>query len=134
MKKKWVEPEILVQQFVANEYVAACYKIKCTTPNGNDTYRYIYEDTNGNNRWDKEDKQIYSAEDGFEGCGQWHKGIIRDSAPTVNGFVTKRTDPTSKKAKPASVFYWYENLGNKYAHIHVMTPGNENYETNPNAS
>ena len=24
MKKEWVEPEILVQQFVANEYVAAC--------------------------------------------------------------------------------------------------------------
>lgn len=35
MKKVWVEPEILVQQFVANQYVAACgesgtmYKFTC---------------------------------------------------------------------------------------------------------
>ena len=35
MKKKWIEPQILVQEFVPNEYVAACgdknkvYKFKC---------------------------------------------------------------------------------------------------------
>ena len=40
MKKEWVEPEILVQQFVANEYVAACgdenkvYKFTCDAPGG----------------------------------------------------------------------------------------------------
>lgn len=29
MKKKWEEPKILVQEFVANEYVAACYYLAC---------------------------------------------------------------------------------------------------------
>ena len=29
MKKKWVEPRILVQEFMANEYVSVCYKIGC---------------------------------------------------------------------------------------------------------
>lgn len=134
MKKKWVEPEILVQQFVANEYVAACYKIKCTTPNDNARYYYIYEDTNGNGEWDEKDQQIYRSNSwgGFTGCNQWHKGVIRDSAPTANGFVTTGTNP--KRSESARVFYWYEDFGGQYAHIHVMTPGNENYETNPNAS
>ena len=132
MKKKWVEPEILVQQFVANEYVAACYKIKCTTPESNRTYNYIYADSNSNGKWDGEDKRIYSSKKGFKGCNQWHKGVIRDSAPTANGFVTTGTNPD--RSKSASVFYWYEDLGDWYEHIHVMTPGKENYETNPNAS
>ena len=41
MKKKWIEPQILVQEFVPNEYVAACgdknkvYKFKCTADAGN---------------------------------------------------------------------------------------------------
>lgn len=40
MKKIWVEPRILVQEFVANEYVAACgdknkvYKFECNAPAG----------------------------------------------------------------------------------------------------
>lgn len=40
MKKEWVEPRILIQQFVANEYVAACgdenkvYNFTCDAPGG----------------------------------------------------------------------------------------------------
>ena len=41
--KKYVKPMMEGQMFTANEYVAACYKIKCTTPNGNSTYFYLYE-------------------------------------------------------------------------------------------
>lgn len=131
MKKKWVEPEILVQQFVANEYVAACYKIRCTTPNDNDTFKYLYDDTNKNGKWDKDDHMLYSRKNGFEGCNKWHKGVIRDEAPTENGFVTKGTNPDRNWAYP--VFWWNEDLG-AYSDYHVMTPGNESYETNPNAS
>ena len=130
MKKKWVEPEILVQQFVANEYVAACYKIRCTTPNHNDWYNYIYADTNSNGKWDSPDKKLYEGR--FHGCNQWHKGVIRDDAPVANGFVTTGTNPSRNSS--AAVFYWYENFGSQYEDIHVMTPGKENYETNPNAS
>lgn len=32
MKKTWVDPRIEVQQFVPNEYVAACYTLVCAIP------------------------------------------------------------------------------------------------------
>lgn len=129
MKKEWVEPRILVQQFVANEYVAACYKIKCTTPHNNDTYYGLYADTNGNGQLDKRDEVLIkpSIFGGFYGCNEWHRGVIRDSAPSVNGFVTDR------QGKATAVFWWKEDLGAVFDY-HVMTPGDENYETNPNAS
>lgn len=134
MKKKWEEPRIMVQQFVPNEYVAACYRIRCRTPHGNASYKYIYDDTNDNGVWDSEDRRIYSAGfmGTFSGCNQWHKGVILDEPPTANGFVTTGTDP--RRSQSDAVFYWYENLGHQYADIHVMTPGSENYESNPNAS
>lgn len=135
MKKRWEDPRIMLEQFVPNEYVAACYKIKCTTPNGNSTYYELYDDTNGNGELDNGDKKIYSNGNGFWGCNNWHKGVIRDSAPTANGFVVReiRTpwSPVQKEVK--SVFWWSEKLGSS-SDYHVMVPGAENYETNPNAS
>lgn len=41
MKKQWVSPEAKVQEFVANEYVAACATLKCNAKGR------IF-DTNGN--------------------------------------------------------------------------------------
>lgn len=29
MKKKWEEPSVMIQEFVPNEYVAACFKLAC---------------------------------------------------------------------------------------------------------
>lgn len=132
MKKEYVTPRIYGEEFIANEYVAACYKIKCTTPNGNKDYYYLYDDTNGNGRLDSKDELIYYYRfmGGFYGCNKWHKGVIRDSAPEVNGFVTKKERDTNN-AEP--VFWWEEKLGSS-SDYHVMVPGAENYETNPNAS
>lgn len=132
MKQVWEKPRIEVQKFIPNEYVAACYKIKCTTPNGNSTYYYLYDDTNGNDVWDNSDQLIYSPLFGFRGCGNWHSGVIRDEAPTANGFVTDGTYPVWNRAD--AVFWWEESFHDGSADYHVMTPGNENYETNPNAS
>ena len=134
MKMKWKEPRIEVQKFIPNEYVAACYRIKCTTPRDNASYKYIYADSNNNGIWDQSDQQIYSNKLGFRGCNQWHKGVILDEPPTANGFVTTGRNPDGWGVQSESVFYWYENLGHQYEDIHVMTPGNENYESNPNAS
>lgn len=133
MKKKWVEPEILVQQFVANEYVAACYKIRCTTPNGNDWFNYLFNDTNKNGVWDEDDKLLYYPKMGgkFRGCNEWHKGVIQNEVPKANGFVTQERYPGRDKGY--AVFWWNEDL-EADSDYHVMTPGNENYETNPNAS
>lgn len=35
MKKTWETPSIMVQQFEANEYVAACWSVACSVGNGN---------------------------------------------------------------------------------------------------
>ena len=45
-KEAWVRPETMVQQFAANEYVAACgesgvtYNFKCDAPSGGAVYYY----------------------------------------------------------------------------------------------
>ena len=50
MRKNWMEPQIEVQQFMANEYVAACgdenkvYKFICNAPKGN---LYYYSRSDG---------------------------------------------------------------------------------------
>lgn len=51
MKKTWEEPRILVQQFMPNEYVAACgdggvvYNFECNA--GNENTHYAVKDSNG---------------------------------------------------------------------------------------
>ena len=35
MKKMWAEPKIAVQEFVPNEYVAACWQVECRVGYGN---------------------------------------------------------------------------------------------------
>lgn len=46
MKKEWVRPTITGQEFVANEYVSACWYGKCNL-NGQ-----VYIDVNGNKQYD----------------------------------------------------------------------------------
>ena len=135
MKKSYESPKAYVEEFTPNEYVAACYKIKCTTPNNNASFNYLFDDSNGNGRWDSSDRLLYSNSGwfgGFTGCNKWHKGVIQDSAPKENGFVTRDRYPgVGHPSYP--VYWWNEDLGST-SDYHVMTPGNENYETNPNAS
>ena len=51
MKKTWEEPKIMVQKFVANEYVAACgasgtvYNFVCDA--GKEDTKYAVKDANG---------------------------------------------------------------------------------------
>lgn len=132
MKRTYESPRAYVEEFTPNEYVAACYRIKCTTPQGNSTFYYLYDDSNDNGRWDSEDRLLYSNWwGGFSGCNRWHNGVIQDTPPEENGFVTRGTNPKWDTAY--AVYWWNERLGAD-SDYHVMTPGNENYETNPNAS
>lgn len=139
MKKRWEDPRIMLEQFVPNEYVAACYKIRCTTPNNNSSYTKIYDDTNQNGKYDSGDRLVYESAWGFNGCNNWHNGVIRDSAPSANGFVVREVTewvgfkPTTKE-QADSVFWWKESFKDGSVDYHVMVPGAENYETNPNAS
>ena len=129
--KDYVRPMMESEDFAANEYIAACYRIRCTTPQGNRTFNYLYDDSNDNGIWDSEDRLLYRRLLGFSGCNRWHDGVIQDNPPEENGFVTRGRNPDRNTAYP--VFWWRENLGAD-SDYHVMTPGNENYETNPNAS
>ena len=129
--KDYVRPMMESEDFAANEYIAACYRIRCTTPQGNSAFNYLYDDSNDNGIWDSEDKLLYRRWLGFSGCNRWHDGVSQDNPPEENGFVTRGTNPDRNTAYP--VFWWRENLGAD-SDYHVMTPGNENYETNPNAS
>lgn len=129
--KDYVRPMMESEDFAANEYIAACYRIRCTTPQGNSTFYYLYDDSNDNGEWDSDDRLLYSTWFGFSGCNRWHNGVIQDNPPEENGFVTRGKNPNREKSYP--VFWWNERLGSD-SDYHVMTPGNENYETNPNAS
>ena len=53
MRKEWMEPVIEVQEFVANEYVAACgnsgkiYKFVCDAGESDHSYNVYYYDESG---------------------------------------------------------------------------------------
>ncbi len=138
MKKRWEDPKILLEQFVPNEYVAACYKIKCTTPNNNSSYEKLYNDADGDGQFNSEKDKLVYGPSSFHGCNNWHKGVIRDSAPIANGFVVREDSKHwwggGTVVKAESVFWWKESFRDGSVDYHVMVPGAENYETNPNAS
>lgn len=76
MKKRWEEPKILVQQFMANEYVAACgeenkvYKFECNAGIDKPGYHYrVYLD-NGN--------ELTSAWSKYGPCGATHDASTKD--------------------------------------------------------
>lgn len=79
MKKTWEEPRILVQQFMPNEYVAACgdenkvYKFKCDAPT-EWGIGLVFEESNGKDGLQYGDK--------FRGvyhpCGEEHDAPVTD--------------------------------------------------------
>lgn len=67
MKKEWVQPRADVMEFVANEYVAACYEVSCDVPVG-----WAFEDLDKDDYRDSNEPML----PGSEGCGGKH--IIKD--------------------------------------------------------
>lgn len=93
MRKEWVHPQLMLQQFVPNEYVSACgdsgtvYKFKCNAGElGLRNYPYrVYVDYNGNGN--------YQYRNNYHACGAEHeaasdsgfyKGYMDDERTTVN--------------------------------------------------
>ena len=81
-KENWVRPVTLVQQFVANEYVAACgesgtiYKFECNAEKdwGWNLGGIVYKDNNHNKQLDWGDKR-YST---YIACGETHEAESTD--------------------------------------------------------
>ena len=82
-KNVWVQPQTAVQQFVANEYVAACgdenkvYKFTCEAGGGGNGT--VYLDSNHNGEWNLLGDEILTLA-GYHACGATHE------APTTDDF------------------------------------------------
>ena len=98
MRKEWMEPVIEVQEFVANEYVAACgdsgtvYKFTCNAPGG---WLYYYPESDGqidgNYTGSGSQKRIGL----YHPCGATHEVSVTDAF--YDGFVdynwNRKQDP-----------------------------------------
>ena len=116
MKKTWEEPRILVQQFMPNEYVAACgdenrvYNFVCDAGGG--TPGTVYEDSNHSGKWDLGDKPLTGLIlPTYHACGETH------SAPTDDEFIEGFYLPNSDPFKATKVIIWTDGGTN----IHCTT-------------
>lgn len=108
MRREWMEPVIEVQEFVANEYVAACgdsgtvYKFECNAGDKNlGPYDYpyaVYIDSNGNGKLDNRDKYLSN----YHACGATHEAPVNDVF--LSGFM-KDTRPFHDHT-PVRVIIW----------------------------
>ena len=116
MKKTWEEPRILVQQFMPNEYVAACgdensvYNFVCDAGGG--TPGTVYEDSNHSGKWDLGDKPLTGLIlPTYHACGETH------SAPTNDEFIEGFYLPNSDPFKATKVIIWTDGGTN----VHCTT-------------
>lgn len=117
MKKEWLEPKIQVQQFTANEYVAACgdsgtvYKFECNA--GIKDHSYAVKDSNGKPVWIS-GRYMNGVLSSYTPCGKTHE------AESDSGFLTGyHLDDTSTywKDEKINVIIWTENNRN----VHCTT-------------
>lgn len=95
MRKNWMEPQIEVQQFMANEYVAACgdsgvvYNFECTAGGG--VSGRVYLETNGVSGLQTEGsfdwKSMTWIYRGDESLGGYHACNIKHEAESTNPFL-----------------------------------------------
>lgn len=120
MKKRWEEPMILVQQFVANEYVAACgdsgtvYKFECNA--GEKGKEYAVKDAQGNVAWISGRYMsggLFGIGSSYHPCGETHE------AESDSGFLKgyHLDDPTTWADENISVIIWTKNDTN----VHCTT-------------
>lgn len=129
MKKQWTSPRVLVQAFEANEYVAACYNIKCNVP-----YGVGYYEKNGEPGYQKGgwfgggDERIASG----EGCGIMHYGVpgVPGDGPVANAMWQE-----SRTGRYYPVYYWEQgNSSWGHSSSHFSKVEDAEWEPNPNAS
>ena len=98
--KIWTIPAATAQQFAANEYVSACFKMSCKAwpawmdGAGDGTWTLVsnlYEDTNGNGQWDGKsvDKFVIS---GVATCGAEMETHVVGDPTKPNCFIEVEGD------------------------------------------
>lgn len=129
MKKQWTSPRVLVQAFEANEYVAACYNIKCNVPRG-----VGYYETNGKpgyqkGGWFEEGDELIAS---GTGCGTMHYGVpgVPGDGPVANAMWQE-----SRTGQYYPVYYWEQgNSSWVQSSSHFSKVEDAEWEPNPNAS
>lgn len=129
--KTYVKPMMQSETFVANEYIAACWKINCNVPTG-----YGFIDDNGNGSYDRGETKLTS--DGVHGCGVWHTGIqgVPGDGPKANAMWQPQSwtffGGYENDGPAYDVYYWSDGYGQ--THRHFSKVSDAQWETNPNAS
>lgn len=88
MRKEWMEPVIEVQEFVANEYVAACgdsgtvYKFTCDASRG---WLYYYPESDGQIDGNYTGSGSQKFIGNYHPCGRTHEASVTDDF--YDGFV-----------------------------------------------
>lgn len=131
MKKQWISPRAEGERFIANEYVAACWKINCNVPTG-----FGFIDNNGNGTYDNRDVRLTA--NGVSGCGEYHKGVsgVPGDGPVANAKWQPQRfsirDGYVNYGNAYDVYHWRD--GNGELDIHFSKVSDAEWETNPNAS
>lgn len=128
--KQYVKPVLDCEMFSANEFIAACYKIKCNVPDG-----FGYIEKNGKpgyqaSNWHNPNGDELLAEG--KGCGVYHVGVHLDTAPTENAMWQPTGFLGRPLGDPYGVFHWSTGEGNTEQHFSKVK--DTQWETNPNAS
>ena len=145
MRREYVKPVMQSEEFVANEYVAACWKMKCNVP-----YGFGYYEKNGVTGYQEGQDQYIAG--GAKGCNEDYVAHgITTSEPTANAWWQATTKPqggghkgkgphggghsgsVTNVGEPISVFYFYEDSKGHQSH-HFSLLSSVEYEESPNAS
>jgi len=125
--RTWTIPQAHAQQFIANEYVSACYQVRCITPNGNAAYRLLAADSNLSGAYDEGDDIVFNPQKFNQryvaGCNGTHVIQITGdpSAIQSNGFAVNLDNPFTECQHP--IYFWYGDV------IDVSKPGYHVNET-----
>lgn len=118
MRKNYVKPALISEEFVPQTYVAACegqvtWSIKCNVPEG-----YGYLDNNQNNKYDSGDTLLCY---GVHGCDETHNNVVLPEG--VSPYDTNARWHESRSGKDYPVFYWTDGDGYYDKHFTKGNPG-----------
>ena len=125
MRRMWNEPEILVQKFVPNEYVAACgdsgvvYNFECNAGQRGTSYNVYYDNgkplasSNGNEEW-------YAQFTGYHPCHVTHEA--ESDSGFYDGYMYKQDWRGNNNGNRIDVVIWTEGGTD----VHCTTNLNQN--------
>ena len=124
MKTRWETPRILVQEFEANEYVAACWGVACKVGKGN---YGGYGDKDNWNHWGGAAPYGSNCDDHTGSCSHAVNNQFKVSGNSVSFYAENSSDQGSlnggytgyidknnnSKVDGGDIIFWYTLDGNK---------------------